>query len=281
MKSKILNICIIGNTNSGKSTFLNSIIGKEISISNKKRNTTIDSVIGIINDKNLQMIFHDTPGMIFSKSEIPKKKEIKKNFWNSLLISDVILYFLDSTKNNIFLNSDILKQLKKNKKNIFIILNKIDLIEKNLILPLIYKIFNQYKFEDIYPISAKQKIGLNEIINNLKKLSIKGKWQYEKNQVTDKDNSFISEEITRNSLLRNLNNEIPYSVKIINYKWKLLRNNIIIINQNILINKLNYKKIIIGKNGTMIEKIRKFSEKKLTKVFQKKVFLHLKIIFEK
>ena len=138
-----------------------------------------------------------------------------------------------------------------------------------------------YKFEDIYPISAKQKIGLNEIINNLKKLSIKGKWQYEKNQVTDKDNSFISEEITRNSLLRNLNNEIPYSVKIINHKWKLLRNNIIIINQNILINKLNYKKIIIGKNGTMIEKIRKFSEKKLTKVFQKKVFLHLKIIFEK
>ena len=110
---------------------------------------------------------------------------------------------------------------------------------------------------------------------------IKGKWQYEKNQVTDKDNSFISEEITRNSLLRNLNNEIPYSVKIINHKWKLLRNNIIIINQNILINKLNYKKIIIGKNGTMIEKIRKFSEKKLTKVFQKKVFLHLKIIFEK
>ena len=146
---------------------------------------------------------------------------------------------------------------------------------------MIYKIFNQYKFEDIYPISAKQKIGLNEIINNLKKLSIKGKWQYEKSQVTDKDNSFISEEITRNSLLRNLNNEIPYSVKIINHKWKLLRNNIIIINQNILINKLNYKKIIIGKNGAMIEKIRKFSEKKLTKVFQKKVFLHLKIIFEK
>ena len=68
MKSKILNICIIGNTNSGKSTFLNSIIGKEISISNKKRNTTIDSVVGIINNRNLQMIFNDTPGMIFENT---------------------------------------------------------------------------------------------------------------------------------------------------------------------------------------------------------------------
>ena len=98
MKNKLLIISIIGNTNSGKSTFINTIIDDKISIINKKRNTTKDSIIGILNINNTQLIFHDTPGLHYAKSNDIKDKKLKKNLWESFMISDFILYFIDISK---------------------------------------------------------------------------------------------------------------------------------------------------------------------------------------
>ena len=281
MKNSIINVSIIGNTNSGKSTFLNTVIGKTVSITNKKRNTTIESIIGILNTNNTQIIIHDTPGLAYIKSKLQKFRQIKINLWNSIIISNVILYIIDVTKKKISINNDIIYYLKKEKKDIIILLNKVDLINKTKLIPIINDISNEYNLNNIFPISSKKNTGIKSVLQKLIKFAVPGKWLYVNNEKTDKSNLFISKEITRNSLLRNLNDEIPYSLKVINSKWKVIKNKNLVIHQVILIPKLAYKKIILGKNGIMIKKIREYSQKELSKIFNKKIHLYLEVVLEK
>ena len=96
MKSKILKISIVGRTNAGKSTLINKIIGEKISIQNKKINTTQETIIGVKNIKNTQILFYDTPGSNFLKNSNNKSKKLKQNLWNGIDESDLILYMIDS-----------------------------------------------------------------------------------------------------------------------------------------------------------------------------------------
>ena len=96
MKNKILQISLVGNTNSGKSTFLNRVIGKNISITSKRINTTLESITGVLNKKNNQILLHDTPGLSFLKSKDKKNKLLKINLWQSIENSKLVLYFIDS-----------------------------------------------------------------------------------------------------------------------------------------------------------------------------------------
>ena len=282
MKNKILSACIIGSTNSGKSTFFNYLIKKNISIVNKKRNTTIDSIKGIVNINNLQIIFYDTPGINFFKVSKDSQHIIKNIYWNSIFISDIILYLIDVSKKNIIINHDIIKIIRRENKNkkIVFILNKIDLVKKIKLLPIIDKINNIYDQKLIIPISAKLGQGIDIIINILKNNACKGEWLYKKNIISDKNNVYISNEVTRNSLLKNLNQEIPYALNVTNTKWKIINNNNIIIKQNIIANKKAYKKIILGKDGHMIKRIRESSQKELSKLFNKKIHLYINIKFQ-
>tara|TARA_Y100000590_G_C15655532_1_gene990451 strand:- start:164 stop:1009 length:846 start_codon:yes stop_codon:yes gene_type:complete len=281
MRNKILYATLIGYTNSGKSTILNSIVGKNVSITNKKKNTTIDSVVGVLNLENIQLIINDTPGLGFKKNKLLNSKNLNSNLWNAINITSNIFYVIDASKKNIIIEENIINQLKKDNKKIIIILNKIDLIKKSKLIPIIDNISKKYNLKDIFPISAKFNLGLDEFLLKIKKYAILKKWIYDKEINTDKDNLFISNEITRNSLLINLNQEIPYSLKVITKKWKNIGKNRIIIHQNILISKNKYKKIILGKSGLMIKKIRIHSQKELFNFFNKKINLFLRVILDK
>ena len=115
MKDRIISSCIVGNTNAGKSTLINALVGKKISIVNKKRNTTQESIIGILNIKNTQIIIYDNPGLSIIKKNRSENKNIKNYFWNSVLLSDVILYIFDVAKSHT-IDNDIIKKLSKEKK---------------------------------------------------------------------------------------------------------------------------------------------------------------------
>ena len=274
MKNKILSICIAGNTNVGKSAFLNKLIGKDISIVNKKKNTTIESIIGIYTIKKTQIIFYDTPGL--DNNKFNQNKNIKIHFWNSIILSDIILYFLDSSKKFV-IDKNIIKKVNNENKKIIFVLNKIDLIKKSNLLPIINNLNNNYKIHDIFPISVKKEIGIQNLLNSLLKLAFIGDWHNFSNKITNKSDYFLSTEITRNSLLKFLNQEIPYKLKVENSKWIFVKKKEIVIHQNILINYIKYKKIILGKNGMMIKKIRQHSQKQLCNFFDKKVHLYLKV----
>tara|TARA_B100000963_G_scaffold332194_1_gene323510 strand:+ start:695 stop:1552 length:858 start_codon:yes stop_codon:yes gene_type:complete len=278
MKKKLLKISIVGKTNAGKSTLINGLIGETISITNKKINTTEDLILGILNINENQLIFYDTPGLNYLKNIDKKKIKLKHNLWKGLDETDVILYLIDVKKYNFDEISNNFKKLEETNKKIIIIFNKNDLIDKKLILPKIKELDSKFKIDSFFSISAKKKLGLNKIKQYLIKISYNSDWHYQKNEISNKDDIFISNESTRNSILSLLHKEIPYNLKITNKIFKYLKNGDLKIKQNIEINNLRYKKIILGKNGQKIKEIRIKSQNYLSKIFKNKVHLYIQII---
>ena len=277
MKNKIVKISIVGKTNSGKSTLLNQIVGEKISIQNKKINTTQEVIIGIKNIKNIQMLFYDTPGSNFLKSLVSESKKLKVNLWNGIDESDLIIYLIDSKFINLNFLFDQLNKLQEIKKKIIIVFNKIDLISSKKLLPIISKINSKFKIESFFTISALKNNGINELLINLSNYSYPSEWIFSEDDISNKDDLFIINELLRETFLNYLHKEIPYNIKIETTHYKHLKNNDIKIKQKIFINEKRYKKIILGKKGEMIKKIREDCQKKLGQVFQKKVHLYLEL----
>ena len=276
MKKKLLRISIIGKTNAGKSTFINNIIGEIISITNKKINTTEDLIVGILNSSNIQLVFYDTPGLNFSTQTILKNK-LKNNFWKGLELSEVILYLIDIKKYNFNEVDKNLTKLKEINKKIIIVFNKNDLVNKKNILPKIKEINQRHLIDSFFSISAKKKHGLQNLKKYLLSISYYNKWIYLNNEITNKDDRFISNEGTRNSILSLLHKEIPYNIIITNKMFKYLKNGDLKIKQEILINNPRYKMIILGKKGDKIKEIRTKTQKYLSNIFKTKVHLYINI----
>ena len=278
MKKKLLKISIVGKTNAGKSTLINGLIGETISITNKKINTTEDLILGILNINENQLIFYDTPGLNYLKNIDKKKIKLKHNLWKGLDETDVIFYLIDVKKYNFDEISNNFTKLEETNKKIIIIFNKNDLIDKKLILPKIKELDSKFKIDSFFSISAKKKLGLNKIKQYLIKISYNSDWLYHRNEISNKDDIFIANESTRNSILSLLHKEIPYNLKITNKIFKYLKNGDLKIKQNIEINNIRYKKIILGKNGEKIKEIRIKSQNYLSKLFNNKVHLYIQII---
>mgnify|MGYP001449768367 FL=1 len=278
MTSKILKIALVGRTNAGKSTLINKIVGEKISIQNKKINTTQVTVKGIKNIRETQLIFYDTPGSNFLKSLNAQSKNLKTNLWNGIDDSDIILYLVDSkTANTKFLFEQI-KKLQEVNKKILIIFNKIDLISNKDILPLTSNLNKNFNIDSFFTISAKQNIGIEDLLNYVDKFSYASNWVFKDDEITNKDDVFIVGELLRETMLTYLHKEIPYNVNIQTSNFKTLRNKDIKIKQKIIIKQPRYKKIILGKKGEMIKKIREESQKKMCKIFNAKIHLYIEIL---
>ncbi len=278
MKKKLLKICIVGKTNAGKSTLINGLIGEIISITNKKINTTEELILGILNINENQLIFYDTPGLSYLKNIDKTKNKLKQNLWIGLDKSDVIFYLIDVKKYNFDEISNNITKLQEINKKIIIIFNKNDLIDKKFVLPKIKEIDSKFKIESFFSISAKKRLGLNKIKEYLIKISYNSDWLYQNNEISNKNDIFIANETTRNSILSLLHKEIPYNLKVTNKFFKYLKNGDLKIKQNIEINNPRYKKIILGKNGEKIKEIRIKSQNYLSKLFNNRVHLYIQII---
>tara|TARA_A100001011_G_C14310397_1_gene845265 strand:- start:516 stop:1373 length:858 start_codon:yes stop_codon:yes gene_type:complete len=278
MKKKLLKISLIGKTNAGKSTLINNFVGETISITNKKINTTEDLIEGVINIENTQLIFYDTPGFNLIKDTNKKNYKLKKNLWEGINNSDLILYIIDSTKFKFEETLIYCKKLSELNKDIIIIFNKNDLIDKKKILPNIQIIDKEFKITSFFSISAKYKLGIDYLKKYLLKKSYQSEWFYKNDAVTNKDDLFITNECTRNSILTVLHKEIPYNIKINNKEFKKLKNGDLKIKQEIQINNSRYKKIILGKKGSKIKEIRVRSQSHMSKILKNKVHLYINVI---
>ena len=278
MQNKILKTAIVGKTNAGKSTLINNIIGEKISIQNKKINTTQDLIIGIKNIDKTQILFYDTPGSNFLKSLNIQSKNLKINLWSGIEDSDIVLYLVDSKTINLSFLFDQLEKIKEVKKKVILVFNKIDLIESKNLLPIIKKINDKFQIESFFNISAKNSIGVLDLLDYLLNFAYVSSWIYHEDEITNKDDKFILNELLRETLLTYLHKEIPYNLIINTSTYKVLKNNDIKIKQKIIINEKRYKKIILGKKGEMIKAIREDSQKKMSTILKAKVHLYLEII---
>ena len=278
MTSKILKIALVGRTNAGKSTLINSIVGEKISIQNKKINTTQVTIMGVKNIKKTQLIFYDTPGSNFLKSLNKDSKNLKTNLWNGIDESDLIFYLIDSKTANIKFLYEQIDKLQEVKKKIIVIFNKIDLISNKQLLPLISDLDKNFNIDSFFTISAIQNIGIDDLMDYVHKYSYASKWIFKDDEISNKDDIFIISELLRETMLTYLHKEIPYNVNIETSNFKTLKNNDIKIKQKIIINQRRYKKIILGKKGEMIKKIREDSQKKMSQILKAKIHLYLEIL---
>jgi len=277
MKKKLIKVALVGKTNAGKSTLVNSFVGEKISIINKKINTTQDLILGILNIDTTQIIFYDTPGSNFLKTSNLLQKKIKTHIWNAIDQVNLILYIIDSSKYNYQdIESDINKISEVN-KSIILVFNKIDLIENEKILFYINELKNINFIESFFNISAKYNKGITNLSNYLRTKSITQEWLYKNDEITNKDDIFITNECTRNAILEFLHQEIPYNIKVRSLVFKYLKNHDLKIKQSIELQNERYKPIILGKKGNTIKRIRENSQNAIHKILNCKVHLYLQV----
>lgn len=264
MKKKITYIKIIGKTNTGKSTLFNKLIGKKISITSKKKHTTQTNICNIQTKNNHQIYYIDTPGL----------KYTKHNSKQTTTDENIIIFVLDRLK---WTKEDdlIFSELKKKNKKVFLIINKIDKIKnKNKLLPHIKFLNEKTKFNEIFPISAKNKTNILSLIKYINNNSVKLYNHININITNTYSKNFIISEIIKEKLMRFLGDEIPYTSTIKIQKIQTI-NNMYHIQSSIYVLKNNQKKIIIGKHGNKIKNITFYARKDIEKHFKKKIFLNI------
>lgn len=271
-KLKVGVVGIIGMPNVGKSTMINMIIGEKISITSKKAQTTRSNIKGIYNEKDTQIIFIDTPGILNPKNKLGS--HMLKQSKSIISKSDICLFIIDAQKNNTLSEKNFINYLKKVNKPKFLIINKIDLITNKRILNLIEDYSETKVFNEIIPISAKKNTNKDELLKTIKEYLPSDTRLYPENMVTDQSNIELISEIIREKLLRYLDKEIPHGVAVeIEKIYDDRENDIIKISAVIYCEKESHKKIIIGKNGKKLKGVGKAARLELEAIYGCKVFL--------
>ena len=269
-------VSIIGRTNVGKSTLINLLVGEKIAAITNKVQTTRTQIRGIVNRDNSQIIFIDTPGIHKPKTKF--NENMIELSWGAIQDSDVVLFLIEADSKEIGRgDKKILEKIKELNKKTILIINKVDLINKEELAELIDLYKNEYDFKAIIPISAlKEKyknIVLDEIENNLKI----GPAYYNIEEYTDQTLRQLAEETIREKALYLLKDEVPHGiyVKVEKMKFKKSKNNepMYKIEAVIYTIKESHKGIIIGKGGSMLKRIGTMARQDMEKNFGTKIDL--------
>ena len=279
MNKKNITIGIIGPTNSGKSTLLNNIIGEKLAIVTHKSQTTRSAFKGIKIIGNTQMVFIDTPGIFDAKTKF--EKAMLENAYNILNDVDLIYLLIDCKKSINDLDINFLKSIKILEEKIFLILNKIDLIDRELLLLKVKDFNDRYNFKETFLISAKSGDGVKDLIEKSTELSNSDYWLYPEDQTADTPMARIASEITREKIFLFLHEEIPYLSTVETEDWIKNKSRTITINQTIYVGKKNHVGIVLGKAGKMIKSIGTASRIDIEKILNQKVNLKINVKYKK
>ena len=273
-------VAIIGAPNVGKSTLLNQIIGEKISITSKKPQTTRNRILGVVHRPGAQLIFIDTPGI--HKAIRPLNIRIVDAAFSALANVDIILIMVDVVNPDLESESFIVKKLEKTKQPVILVLNKIDLVKKSELLPLIDKWSKDYPFEAIIPVSAILGDRIDELIDTMEPLLPVGPPYYPENTFTDMPERFIAAEMIREKIFRLTGQEIPYSTAVTVTSFsEEKKGSLISIDATIHVERSSQKGMIIGKNGKMLKLIGMESRKEIERMVGAKVYLKLFVRVQK
>lgn len=273
-KSGFVNI--LGRPNVGKSTLLNAMMGEKMSIITSKPQTTRHRIIGLLSDEDYQIVFSDTPGVIYDPHY--KMQEAMNSFAYSVLDDADVLLFVTDIYEKYELDDEIFERIKNLKIPKILVINKLDQItpERQKSMEEFWK--KVEIFDDTLYISAKEKINVDSLIYEIKKLLPEGPAYYPKDQLSDRPERFFISEIIREKILEQYKQEIPYSTEVIVTEFKEKENRkgpIVHIFAEIYVSRKTQKSIIIGKQGAAIKKLGTESRKSIETFLEKNVFLEL------
>ncbi len=267
-------IAVVGRPNVGKSTLINSIVGKKVVITSSKPGTTRNIIQGIYNDSESQMVFVDTPGIHKPKHKLGDY--LNKQAYYSIKDVDVVLFLVDASEELGKGDQFVLEKLKEIDKPVFLILNKVDKIRHEEILNKIIEYKDLYDFSEIVPISASKKDNTDALIKTLKNYISDPHKYYEENDITNKPISFLISEIVREKVFYKTGEEVPHSVTCITENIEKQKNSYVI-SVNIVVDRESLKKIIIGNKGSKIKEIGTLAREELEVLLNSKVHLDLQV----
>ena len=271
---------IVGNPNVGKSTLMNALVGERLSIITSKAQTTRHRIMGIVNGDDYQMVYSDTPGVLSPNYQLQRQM---LEFSRSALVDADVLLYVTEPQDTIDRNPDFFDKVKKMATagtRVFLIINKIDLTTQDTLDNLVNFWHNQLPEAEIFPISAQERFGVNQLFEAIKEALPVGPPFFPKDQLTDKSERFFVNEIIREKILLNYDKEIPYSVEV-EVESFLEEEDIVRISAVIYCERDSQKGIIIGKAGTALKRVGSQARKDIEDFLQKKVFLQLFVKVDK
>jgi len=266
---------IIGRPNVGKSTLLNLLTGEKISIISSKPQTTRNTIKAIVTTDEYQVVFIDTPGMHRPKNKLGDY--MQKSAVSTLDEVDVILYMVEATDKGIGPGDmSIIEMLKKLSTPVILLINKVDLVDKPSLLPLIDEYSKAMNFEQIIPISALDIETRELVLKETVKCLPEGPAYYPADMVTDQQERVLVQELIREKILHLVSDEVPHGVgvEVILFKEKPEKD-LIEIHANIYCEKESHKGILIGKNGDMLKKIGTLARQDAERLLGTRIFMKL------
>ncbi|MED6342836.1 MAG: GTPase Era [Pseudomonadota bacterium] len=272
-------VAIIGRPNVGKSTLINALIGEKVTIVTSKPQTTVQNIIGILNDEDSQIILVDTPGLVSNKKIASHNKTFNKSVLDALASSDVIVMLSEANK---WTKTDeqLLEQIDAQSLPSIHVVNKVDRFkDKTKILDFLKEHSYLDTFSDVIPISAKYHKNLDSLLGVIKGHLPNHHLDYDDEISTDQDLHFRISEALRERLMENLKDELPYKFDCVIETFKE-KDKVFLIEMVILVNKQAHKKIIIGKQGQLLKKIGSEARKEIERILDRQVYLstYIKVV---
>lgn len=266
-------VTVIGRPNVGKSTLINKIIGQKVVITSNKPQTTRNRIQCIYTDDDAQIIFLDTPGI--HKPKFKLGEYMLKAAESTLREVDAIFFVIDATEKFGGGEKYILERLQVTNKPVILVVNKIDLIEREKILPIISDYSLRRNFAAVVPISAADGTNLNFLIAEAKNFLPEGEKLYPDDMITDQTERLIVAELIREKILRETQDEVPHSIAVDIEEFKERDGGAIFIRATIYVERDSQKGILIGKNGSMLKKIGAEARPEIEMLLGTKIFLDL------
>ena len=273
-------ISILGRPNVGKSTLFNRFIGDKIAIVSERPQTTRNRILGIKNVEEGQLIFLDTPGIHHGRSELNQR--MVRTAIASGRDADVLLFLVEAINPYVEEDREMIKSLKESRGVPFLVINKIDMVKRPTLLPLMDQYRNLYPFKEIIPISAITGDGVGILLDEILKVLPESPPYYPEDMITDQTERFWVSEIIREKVIEQSYQEIPSSTAVTIEEFKEHpEKNLVVIQGTIHVERDSQKKIVIGKGGQKLKKIGEAARKEIEAFLGTRVFLELWVNVEK
>jgi GTP-binding protein Era len=265
-------VAVVGRPNAGKSTLVNALVGAKVSIVTPVPQTTRNRILGIVNRPAAQVVLIDTPGIHKPFSRL--NEQMMAFVRQALGERDVAVLIVDASERFGKGDQFALALLKQYSPRTILALNKIDLIRKPALLPLIGRYSKEYEFEEVIPISALQQDGLGELLEAVLKCLPEGPQYFPPEMYTDQPERFLAGEIIREKIIRHTKQELPYVTAVLIESFEETEN-LTRIHATVVVEKDSQKPIVIGGGGARLKQIGTEARLELEKLFPPKVFLEL------
>lgn len=265
-------IAIVGRPNVGKSTLMNALLGEKVAIVSSKPQTTRNRIMGILTEGENQFVFLDTPGIHKAKNKLGNY--MMKTVRSSMGSADAVILIADAGHAPGDIEKNICEKVKSEELPAMLVLNKIDLVNREAVAQTIAQYAALYDFDAVVPVSALKEKNLSDVMEEAEKFLYEGDWFFDEDMITDQPEKQIAAEIIREKLLRCLSNEIPHGSAVMIEEFKET-DELISIRAEIYCEKESHKGIIVGKGGEMLKRIGTYAREDLEKFFGVKVYLNL------